>query len=199
MKPIYALFLTALLAGASGCDKKSDKSQVAGPVYEKSPITVTAYNDGGTRLRAVNQQGQVILQGLPLGDEYRVYSLNSKGFIVYTTTEGRRRRLHAFNYRGQELNIGSPVISRSSIVRVSDDLVAFTVEQNGTRLYTFTVDGLPVNTSSEELAPDSKVRFIDGLLVFTVISGQRLAATPTGQVIRYVPRNGYGSHGVERR
>lgn len=158
MKTIAVILLSVTVAGLLGCDPKRNDVPAPAAPFPTSDIQVTTYQDaGGSRLRAVTRDGQVITQGQLLDQDSRTFS--SKGFVAYTVYE-QGRRLKTFNFRGQELNTGYVMLSPKSKIYISDYLIAFTArDNNGWRLYTFTVDGLPVNTSSQLISRNADIYF----------------------------------------
>ncbi|MBL7554903.1 MAG: hypothetical protein JNM24_03705 [Bdellovibrionaceae bacterium] len=162
---ISLIAVFAFLLNACDQNKKENQNQDT-PAPAMSEISVTTYQDQGTRIRAINSDGRVIVNGLLLGDNAQIFS--SRGFVAFTENKNGKR-LRTFNYKGNELHTSAYLLKDDSKIFISDNLISFTTYNEGLRLYTFTADEAQINTSADLLDEEkSKVWIGNKLISFSV-------------------------------
>ena len=200
-KMVTLMGMSILVGSTTGCVKSSDPKpadkvtatavQPQAPLFEDNlrTIQLSTYYSNGRRLRAVNADGRVILEGELIDEGAQTYS--SGGIIAFTVRGERGHfRLKAFNLMGQEIPTSQFYFHRNSEVFISDNIIAFTSFEQGKRLIAFNRSGKELNTSQYVLRDSgngsSQVYISSNLIAFTTDSeGLRLHTfTARGQELR---------------
>lgn len=172
------LLISALALSITACDSSGSRGKPKPVTPEQLPeaplkdLEVQNYEvSGGQRLRVIDSDGKVILEGEPIPTNERIY--RSRGFVAYVY-EDQGTRLKTFNYQGRDLNTGADLLRGDYRIYISDHLLAiYSESSDGNRLRTINKDGESIPTAAELLNKDSKIMISDNIIAYTAPSHSR--------------------------
>ncbi len=167
------LLLCSLCLAVGACDsQKPNLMRQPPPPPPEAPLkdlNVQNYEiSGGQRLRVIDADGKVIIEGEPIPNGARIY--RSRGFVAYTY-EKQGTRLKTFNYQGRDLHTDADLLTGNYRIYISDHLLAvYNEKSDGNRLSTINKDGKTIPTASDLLNNESKIFISENIIAYTAQS-----------------------------